>query len=272
MKNELLQRIADAAASHIPLWVATVVTADGSTPADIGLKMIVYIDGSTFGTVGGGSIEKMVIEKIAVEHPVTVEKWRFDLGANQEVSIRTGMVCGGIQEILIEPIAQGTPLVIIGGGHCGVALSAMAARTGFSVTVVDDRAEWANKEKHPHAARLICTDLENLSPQISMSDQSFVVIMTHGHRYDEAVLKQIIRQQVKYIGMIGSDNKVKLVLERLGQEGIPNERLSTIFAPIGFPIGSHSPEEVAVAIMAQMIAVKYGRGTIVFNSNPLLKG
>jgi xanthine dehydrogenase accessory factor len=178
---------------------------------------------------------------------------------NTEDAERTGMVCGGFQEILIEPLFFGAPLFIIGGGHCGMALSAMASRTGFTVTVLDDRDEWASKEKHPGAAQVVRTSFLDVVPHIAFSPEAFIVIMTHGHKHDEAALRQVVRKEYRYLGMLGSERKAAEVLARLKADGFTDAELERVHTPAGFAIGSHTPEEIAVSILAQMIAVKSGR-------------
>lgn len=210
------------------------------------------------GTIGGGALEKMTLDKIAAEQPGNPERWSFDLGRMDGTGIATPMVCGGVEEILVEPLASGVPLVIFGGGHCGMALSRLAAQTGFMVTVVDPRPEWASAEKHPLAARIVCTPYDGVLAHVGLTAQRYVVIMTHGHRDDAAVLHQAIRAEWRYLGMLGSANKVSVVLEGLRASGVDAARIARINAPIGLPIGSHTPEEIAVSIVAEMIAVRNG--------------
>jgi xanthine dehydrogenase accessory factor len=262
--------ITEAINSNTPSWLVTVTNVTGSTPAAVGMKMIVYADGNIAGTVGGGEMEKKVIDKIKNIHPDKVEKWSYDLGANSDTAESTNMVCGGIQEVLIEPLLHGLPLFIIGGGHCGMALSNLASKTGFLVTVVDNRAEWANKVKHPNASNTICCDYTAIAKHVILPKESFIVIMTHGHIHDALVLEQLINKDYKYIGMIGSKRKVKIVLEDLIKKNVPVEKVKKVFSPIGLDLLTHTPDEIAVSIVAQMIAVKNGKNKIGFNQNPLI--
>jgi xanthine dehydrogenase accessory factor len=268
--DNIYNKITEAINNNNPSWLVTVTNVTGSTPAAVGMKMIVYADGSIAGTVGGGDIEKKVIDKIVNTQPDKVEKWSYDLGADSDIAESTSMVCGGIQEVLVEPLLQGLPLYIIGGGHCGMALSNLASKTGFLVTVVDNREEWANKTKHPNAAITVCYDYAGITNRINFPKESFIVIMTHGHAHDALVLGQLIGKDFKYIGMIGSKRKVKIVLDDLVKEGIPVEKVKEVFSPIGLDLLTHTPDEIAVSIVAQMIAVKNEKKEIVFNQNPLL--
>ena len=250
--------LAAAARSGEPAWLATVVTTTDSTPARVGMKMIVRANGLVAGTIGGGALENLALEKIRTEQPGVATKWSFDLGRMDGEGIETSMVCGGEEEILVEPLASGVPLVIFGGGHCGIALSRLAAQTGFAVTVYDCREEWASVEKHPHASRLICAPYDGVAGHVALTPQTYVVIMTHGHRDDAAVLHQVVGAEWRYLGMLGSVNKVSVVLEGLRASGADPSRIARISSPVGFPIGSHTPDEIAVSIVAQLIAVRNG--------------
>jgi xanthine dehydrogenase accessory factor len=250
--------LAEASRSSEPAWLATVITTTDSTPARVGMKMIARVNGLVAGTIGGGSLEKMTLEKIRADQPGAPVKWSFDLGRMDGSGIATMMVCGGVEEILIEPLASGVPLIIFGGGHCGIALSRLAAQTGFMVTVYDSREEWASTAKHPFATRHIWAPYEDVVRTAGITRQSFVVIMTHGHRDDAAVLHQVVRAEWRYCGMLGSASKVGVVLEGLRSSGVEAERIARISTPVGVPIGSHTPEEIAVSIVAEMIAVRSG--------------
>jgi xanthine dehydrogenase accessory factor len=267
--DNIYNKITDAINNNRPSWLVTVTNVTGSTPAAIGMKMLVYSDGSIYSTVGGGEIEKKVINKIVSTKPGKIEKWNYNLGANNSNAESTNMVCGGVQEVIVEPLLTGSPLYIIGGGHCGMSLSNLACKTGFLVTVIDNREEWANKIKHPNAARTICCDYNDIKKHINFSCDIFIVIMTHGHVHDSLILEQVIKKDYKYLGMIGSKKKVKIVLEDLVLKGISEDKIKKVFSPIGIDILTHRPDEIAVSIVAQMIAVKNGKNEIVFNQNPL---
>lgn len=268
MEN-IYNKITEAINNNIPSWLVTVSNVTGSTPASIGMKMLVYSDGSIYGTVGGGEIEKKIIDRIVNTRTGNTERWSYNLGTSDKESESTNMVCGGIQEVIVEPLLTGTPLYIIGGGHCGMSLSSLASKTGFLVTVIDNRIEWANKSKHPGASDAICCDYNEINKYISFSKEIFIAIMTHGHIHDALVLEKLIKEDYKYIGMMGSRRKVKIVLEDLLKKGIPEEKIKNVFSPVGLDLLTHKPDEIAVSIIAQMIAVKNNKSEIVFNQNPL---
>jgi xanthine dehydrogenase accessory factor len=269
------ERIVSEEAAGRTLWIATVVRVEGSAPASVGMKLLASPDGLVAGTIGGGDIERRVLERIALERPASPECWSYDLGdlgGNGSHDSATAMICGGRQEILIEPIANEAPLYIIGGGHCGMALSELAARCGFAVTVLDNRAEWASNVRHPSARRCVCAPYGDVAKHVGQSDRAFVVIMTHGHAHDELVLSELIGRPFRYLGMIGSAGKVRTVLEHLMSDGVPRESVVRVYSPVGLEIGSHTPYEIAVSICAQMIAVRNRRDGSFRNSNPLAAG
>lgn len=267
--DNIYNKITEAINNNIAAWLVTVSNVTSSTPASVGMKMLVYSNGSISGTVGGGEIEKKIIDKIIFTKPEGIEKWSFDLGAKSGKNEETNMICGGIQEVIVEPLLQGLPLYIIGGGHCGMALGNLASKTGFRVTVIDNRAEWASKDKHPGAVSTICCEYAEIAEKINFNKDCFVVIMTHGHKHDALVLEKIIDKEYKYLGMIGSKSKVKTVLEDMVKNGFDIEKVKSVYSPIGIDILTHRPDEIAVSIVAQMIAVKNGKDKILFNQNPL---
>lgn len=248
-------------------WVATVIKSDGHTPARPGMKMLVEADGKITGTIGGGDIEKRVIDFIVENKPVDSGSLDYNLGTESGEAQSTVMICGGIQTVFIEPYNIKPVLYIIGGGHCGIALSGLAYKTGFRIKVIDNREDLAVLMKN-NFTNVRVIDYNNIAEHIEFSDDIYIVIMTHSHMYDEFVLEKLIDKSYKYLGMIGSRKKVKVVLDNLVKKGFDIELVSKVYSPVGFEIGSHTPEEIAVSIMAQIIAVRYGKNPI--NNNPLL--
>jgi xanthine dehydrogenase accessory factor len=257
---DIFQKIAESKSNNEAFWIVTVLGVAGSTPARPGMKMLVYEDGSIFGTVGGGDIEKHIIDKIVSVKPDEIAVWSYNLGTSNKTSEQTNMECGGIQDVIVEPVTGRNNLYIIGGGHCGMALSSLASKADFAVTVIDNRSEWANKDKHPDAIKCICADYNKVNEFIRFSeDSTYIVIMTHAHENDEFVLKKIINEKYKYLGMIGSERKVNIVKQRMLNEGFSREKIDKLFSPIGLEIGSHTPVEIAISIMAQIISIRYGK-------------
>ncbi|MCX6138573.1 MAG: XdhC/CoxI family protein [Ignavibacteriales bacterium] len=269
MSRTFYRSLADAEEHRSPVWLATVIAVEGSTPVEPGMKMSVFPDGSIDGTIGGGEIERRVIDRILQEKPCVMARWKYDLGMQHLDALPTGMVCGGFQEILVEPLFSGSPLTIFGAGHCGIALSEMASRAGFLVTVFDDRPEWANAQRHPCAAQIVCAPFGQASDLLRFDQDTFIVVMTHGHKYDEMAVRHCLGRPYKFLGLLGSGKKVRQVFDRLSADGYDESVLRTVTAPVGFDIGSHTPDEIAVSILAQMIAIKYGKTEIPFRMNPL---
>jgi xanthine dehydrogenase accessory factor len=269
MNIQLYKQIATIIANRETSWLVTVIGADGSTPGKLGMKMLIKVNGETTGTIGGGTIEKCIIDKTLAEKPCKGESWSFDLGGNFS-AVKTGMICGGQQIVFIDPLFISKELYIIGGGHCGQALTELAAKCDFAVTVIDDREEWLTAAKHPCATRLIQANFNDIIKHITFSPDIYIAIMTHGHSLDEIVLRQLIEQEYKYLGIIGSKTKSQIILQYLQQDGYDQQKLQKIFMPIGFKLGTQTPYEIAVGIMAQILAVKSGVNQITFNANPLL--
>jgi xanthine dehydrogenase accessory factor len=269
MDSQFARKLADAVDSNTARCVATVISAEGSSPGKPGFKMLVYADGSIFGTVGGGEAEQRVIAA-AMTNAEGVRTMRFELKGQPDAKDGSRMICGGAMEILLEPVGKTHQLYILGGGHCGIALSHLAKLSGFHVTVIDDRPEWAAKDKHPDADKIVLSAYSEAVKHITFSDQAYIVIMTHGHDADELLLRDFVVRQYKYLGLIASKRKVGLFFERMEKDGISKGRLARLYTPIGFDIGSETPAEIAVSIAAQLIAVRNGKSEIKFNANPLL--
>lgn len=254
MQNEIFEEIALAIKEKRKLWLVTVIESQGSSPGKPGMKMIVYSDGKTSGTIGGGQVERDVINDVLNGRFNSLARRTYQMMG--DFGQQPGMTCGGSQEVLIEPLSSGTPLYIIGAGHCAMELSSLASRCGFSVTVIDDRPEWCNKEKHPQAACHLCQNYADFSGLIDFSPEAYIVIMTHEHAHDEEALRACLYKPWKYLGMIGSRRKVGLLFDKLASEGVEKKLLERLHSPIGLPIGSQTPAEIAVSIVAQLIAVR----------------
>lgn len=258
--NELINR-------NVGFWIATVIKSEGHTPARPGMKMLVETDGKITGTIGGGDIEKKVIDYIIANKPQDSILLDYNLGSESDNAESASMICGGIQTVFIEPNNIKPVLYIIGGGHCGNALSGLAYQTGFRIIVIDNREDLVNMIRNPVTA-VDVIDYNKINNYIGFSDDIYIVIMTHSHQYDEFVLEKLIDSNYKYLGMIGSRKKVKVILDNMVKKGFDNELVKKVFSPVGFDIGSHTPEEIAISIMAQIIAVRYGKNPM--NNNPLL--
>ena len=235
--------------------VATITNVRGSIPSFQTAKMLVRDDGSIAGTIGGGCVEAEVWQ--AAREVMEEEKPRtltFNLNNNPKYD--TGLVCGGTLDVFIEPVLPPALLYIFGAGHVAYNLYKVAQIAGFDVTVVDDRESYANRERFPDAREVVADDFDRVVQQLHVPESAYIVIVTRGHRDDMRVLRWAVNASARYLGMIGSRRKTISIYKELEQEGIPAERFAGIHAPVGLEIGAVTPEEIAVAIVAEMIAVR----------------
>src|SRR3954463_11634308 len=237
--------------------IATITNVRGSIPSFQTAKMLVRDDGSIAGTIGGGCVEAEVWQ--AAREVMESEKPRtltFDL--NQDPKYDTGLVCGGTLEIFIEPILPPAELYIFGAGHVAASLYKVARIAGFDVTVVDDRDTYANRERFPEASEVIAEDFEKVMARLTPSEFSSIVIVTRGHHDDMRVLRWAVQTRARYVGMIGSKRKTIAIFKELVKEGLSEALFERVHAPVGFDIGAITPEEIAVAITAELIAARRG--------------
>jgi xanthine dehydrogenase accessory factor len=234
--------------------IATIVHTNGSIPSYESSRMLVRDDGSIVGTVGGGCVEAEVWaaakDVIRSEEP---RKMTFNL--NHEAGYDTGLICGGTLEIFVEPVLPQPMLYIFGGGHISGAVAKIAALAGFGITVIDDREAFANAERFPMAGELH-TSYEDAFEKLRPNSSSYLLIVTRGHKDDMRVLAWAVGTEARYIGMIGSKRKVISVYKALEKEGFSAENFERVHAPVGLAIGALSPEEIAVSITAELIAVR----------------
>ena len=234
--------------------LATIVHTNGSIPSYESSRMLVREDGSIAGTIGGGCVEADVWaaakEVIEAEQP---RKMTFNLNNDAEYDV--GLICGGTVEIFVEPILPQPKLYIFGGGHISMAVARVAASAGFAIGIADDRVAFANPDRFPVAGE-IYTTYEDAYQKIKPNASSFLLIVTRGHKDDMRVLAWAVRTGARYIGMIGSKRKVISVYRALEREGYSAAEFERVHAPVGLDIGALSPEEIAVSICAELIAVR----------------
>lgn len=237
--------------------LATITSVRGSIPSFQTSKMLVRDDGSIVGTIGGGCVEAEVWQ--AAREVMEEEKPRtLTFNLNQNPKYDTGLVCGGTLEVFIEPVLPVPVLYLFGAGHVAVSTYKVASAAGFDVVVVDDRETYANRERFPDAREVVAEDFEQACAQISPSESSYIVIVTRGHRDDMRVLRWAVTTPARYIGMIGSKRKTIAIFKELIQEGMEPALFERVSAPVGLEIGAVTPEEIGVAIVAELIAVRRG--------------
>jgi xanthine dehydrogenase accessory factor len=229
--------------------VATVVRTEGSTPRDVGAKMVIKEDGTTFGTIGGGCVEQAVISE-AQEALKQGKHHTSSFTLTEEEKGGIGMICGGKMEVLIEVVQPKPSLLIIGSGHIAEPLAKLGHFTGFSVSVIDP---FAKKERFPDADMVLVEDVERGLSKVKITPAMSVVIATR-HKYDEPALRKVIHTDAGYIGLVGSVNRVKTIFDLLLKEGTADKTsLEKVHAPVGLDLGAKTVEEIAISIIAEVI-------------------
>ena len=225
-----------------PAALATVVRSDGDT-AELGAKLLLRSDGSVAGGIGTAALDELALE---------VASRVAAVGANEAVSIDDKT------ELFVEGFTTPPTLVMVGGGHVGKATADLAHRLGYRVYIVDDRQDFSNPERFPYAEETIVTPYTDWATHLDINVNSFVVVATRGHWFDDVALESALTSRARYVGLLGSRRKTLMIYQRLLQEGIPRERLAEVKSPIGLDIGALEPEELAVSIMAEVIMARRG--------------
>jgi xanthine dehydrogenase accessory factor len=234
---------------------ATIVQVRGSIPSFQSAKLLVREDGSMIGTIGGGCVEAEVWN--AAREVMDTEKPKhlsFSLG--QDAAYDNGLICGGQLEVYVEPVLPQPRAFIFGAGHISKSLSKIADMAGFGTVIVDNRESFANRERFPEAQEIYAEEYEEVYEKLAVNESSYVIIVTRGHRDDMRVLRWAAGTPARYVAMIGSKRKVISVVKELEKEGIPRSAFEQIYAPMGLDIGAQTPEEIAVSVVAEMIAVR----------------
>lgn len=273
MKNNAAYRAYEKLEKGYDVVVARIVDSARSSPRHNGATMAFVADGRNWGTVGGGLLEAKTTEE-CMKTFKTKEKshlCHFNLDGLDTEAL--DMACGGEVDILIEyysadnPNALKLPMqleetaLIFGAGHVGLALDPVLRYIGFNIIVLDDREEFANHDRFPHAKDVVVIDsYEDGFRTITTDKNTYIIIVTRGHKGDYAILKSALKQNHAYIGMIGSHKKTATIFDMLRRDGVSEDALQTVYAPIGERIFAETPEEIAISIAAQMIRVRSGHG------------
>jgi xanthine dehydrogenase accessory factor len=240
--------------------LATIVEVRGSIPSYESAKLLVREDGSMIGTIGGGCVEAEVWN--AAREVIETEKPKhltFNLG--QDAAYDNGLICGGQLNVFVEPVLPVPHAYIFGAGHISKSLSKVATIAGFATVVIDNRDSFANRERFPEAQDVHAAEYEEVFPKLPINETSYIIIVTRGHRDDMRVLQLAIETPARYIAMIGSKRKVLNVIRELEKQGISRAAFERIHAPMGLDIGAISPEEIAISVTAEMIAVRRNPGS-----------
>lgn len=255
---DLYARMATLSEEGRSFVIATIIEAKGSSPRGVGAKILVEADGATVETIGGGILEARVIAdaRLALASGIShVQTYRLsDQGEHA-----LGSLCGGEVRVFLEVHECERSLLIVGAGHVGQSLCRCAKLLDYRVTVVDSRAEMLTKERLPEADELITAEPDQISRVCPIAERTSVVIVTHGHLDDEEALFAAAGSRAAYVGMIGSSKKVQKIMANLAGRGVSADRLERVRAPIGLDIGAQTPAELALAIMAEVVAHAYGK-------------
>jgi len=258
MNQEVFAAVTAALERGEAAALVTIVATTGSTPQRVGAKMLVFADGRIVGTIGGGCYENDAFWKAreAIDHR-RPELVHYEL--SDDFAQETGLICGGQMDVYIEPIEPSPELYVIGAGHVGFHLARLAHEVGFRVHIVDDREKFANNERFPTAEEIVVDDIPTWVARANLPPHAYAVIVTRGHTNDLEALRALARIDLRYLGLIGSRAKVARIYEALAADNMPAERLERVHAPIGLDIGAVTPQEIAVSILAELIAVKHGK-------------
>lgn len=272
MSDKVLYHARDFLENGRDFVVARILETEGSTPRKKGAWMIATEDGQFIGTIGGGKIEAITqehcMEAFKTKEPSKVFHYKLDTEGEDAIN----MGCGGDANVLVEYIDAKHPekfveeydtpttAYIYGAGHVALALEPILRFVDFKTVVIDDRAEYANRERFPDAEDVIVLDsFEDSFKDIETDENSYIVIVTRGHMGDYDVLKQAIKKKRAYLGMIGSRKKNETLYQMLRDEyGVTDEEIYNVHAPIGLEIHSETPEEIAISIVGEMINARAG--------------
>jgi len=234
--------------------LATIVEVDGSVPSFESAKMLVREDGSILGTVGGGCVEGEV-RTVARAVMESGKPRLLSFHLNKDAAYDEGLICGGSVEVFVEPIEPQRHAFLFGAGHISQSLAQVTHLLGFHTTVIDSRSAFASRERFPQAEEVIAGEFADVFPRLAVNHCAYLIIVTRGHRDDMLVLRWAVTTDARYIAMIGSRRKVLSVVKELETEGIPRAQMERIHAPMGLNIGALTPEEIAVSVGAEMVAV-----------------
>jgi len=244
--------------------LCTVIEKEGHGPRDIGAKMVISEDGKVFGTIGGGNLERVLIDEslkaIKEGEPRKVVLSLGDGGRKTGV-IETGQMCGGKLTIFIDVIEPKQRLIVIGAGHIALALSKLAEIMKFSIVVADDNEKLANRERFPIAEEIITGNFNEILEKIDVGPRDFVVIVHGEPEHDYLALEKVIKKKPAYVGLLGSEAKATTLIKRLKEAGISDENLKLLHAPLGLDIGAQTPEEIGISILAEIISEKRKGGS-----------
>lgn len=252
----LYRRLAEIEARGLPAALATIIRTQGSVPRHTGSKMIIFANGSTEGTIGGGEVESRVIQ--AAKESIESRESRqltYEFRDPEEGDVG---VCGGEMEVFVEPVQIPPKLVVVGAGHVGQAMVHLGHWLGYHVVICEDRAEFASREAVPEADEIVHCDPNALPDNIDVHTNTYLVLTTRGVDIDVQVLKDLIESPAAYIGVIGSRRRWETTAKALKEAGVPEANINRVTSPMGLEINAETPQEIAISIFAEIILLQQG--------------
>ena len=257
---EIARALLTAAREGPAVASCTVMGATDGVDVSLGAKMLVYADGE-LGDIGGGALEQSVIDFARGSIPKHIVQTTTFTPAGDLVEGRRAIEAAhAIVEILVEIVEPAATLLVVGGGHVGLAVGQLGAMLGMEVAIIDDREDYANEDRFPYEANVICGDFGEELEQFPITANTFIVLVSRGHKVDELALRSVAERGAGYVGMIGSKRRTRTVIQHLAEAGLDPEALDKVFTPIGLDIGAETPEEIAVSVLGEIILVRRGGG------------
>lgn len=258
MEQNILRKIYESVNKGDTVALATITYISGSTPGKTGAIMAIWKDGKIEGTVGGGKVEHEIIKK-SLECIKYNENSSFEYSLNENGEL--GMRCGGEAKGFIKIFSPETKLIIVGAGHIAFHLHKIAKILNFYTVIIDDRENFANKDRFPNANEIIVEKVDEALNKYPINKNTYIVIVTRGHKDDSLALETVVSKEAAYIGMIGSAHKTSYIMNNLVSKSISTEKLKKVFAPIGLDIACEKPEEIALGILSEILLIK-NKGTL----------
>jgi xanthine dehydrogenase accessory factor len=252
---DLLNQVADLLEHGNKVALCTIVEKQGSGPREVGAKMVVSENGEIVGTIGGGNLERALInESLKVLDEGKPKKIVVSLRKNaRKATVETGLICGGELTIFIDVIKPKQRLIIVGAGHTAEPLAKLADILGYSITIIDDDEKLANRKKFPMAEKIVTGNFADTLDQLDVNPKDFVVIVHGEPEHDYLALKKMLEKKPAYVGLLGSKTKIAILAERLKADGFNPRELKSLHAPVGLYINAQSPEEIGISILAEII-------------------
>ena len=254
MSPDVFRALDEARAARVPAVLATIVGSVGSAPQVPGAKLLLTLGGETAGTVGGGAFEQRVLEEARALLQGAAATRLLELNLSRDL----GMCCGGVLTVFLERVQMPARLVVLGAGHIARPLVELASAVGFETVVVDAREAWADAARFPRARAVHCDDPEAVIAELALDADTAVVVVTHHHPLDQALVRALVGSRAGFCGLVGSEAKRNKFLMRLQAQGIPAEALARLRSPLGVEIGARTPEEIALSIVAELVAWRRG--------------